>query len=42
MTIQILVVDDTELNLKMVGAILLKDGYEVITARNGFEALEAV
>jgi pilus assembly protein CpaE len=35
-------VDDTELNLKMVGAILVKDGYEVITARNGFEALEVI
>jgi pilus assembly protein CpaE len=42
MTIRILVVDDTDLNLKMVSAILLKDGYEVITARNGFEALEAI
>ena len=42
MSIRILVVDDTELNLKMVSAILLKDGYEVITARNGSEALEAI
>jgi pilus assembly protein CpaE len=42
MSIRILVVDDTELNLKMVSAILLKDGYEVITARNGFEALEVI
>ena len=42
MSIRILVVDDTELNLKMVSAILVKDGYEVITARNGFEALEAI
>ena len=42
MTTRILVVDDTELNLKMVGAILQKDGYEVITARNGFEALEVI
>jgi pilus assembly protein CpaE len=42
MSIRILVVDDTELNLKMVSAILVKDGYEVITARNGFEALEVI
>jgi pilus assembly protein CpaE len=42
MAIRILVVDDTELNLKMVGAILAKDGYEVLTARNGFEALEVI
>jgi len=42
MSIRIMVVDDTELNLKMVSAILLKDGYEVITARNGSEALEAI
>ena len=42
MSIQILVVDDTEFNLKMVSAILGKDGYEVITARNGLEALEVI
>ena len=42
MSIRILVVDDAELNLKMVSAILMKDGYQVITARNGLEALEAV
>lgn len=42
MPVKILVVDDTELNLKMVGAILGKDGYEVVTARNGLEALEVV
>ena len=42
MSAKILVVDDTELNLKMVGAILLKDGYEVITARSGNEALELI
>jgi len=42
MPARILVVDDTELNLKMVSAILVKDGYEVITARNGFEALEVI
>ncbi len=42
MSARILVVDDTELNLKMVGAILWKDGYEVITARNGNEALELI
>ncbi|MBI5946352.1 MAG: response regulator [Chloroflexi bacterium] len=42
MSNRILVVDDTELNLKMVSAILVKDGYEVVTARNGFEALEVI
>ncbi len=42
MSTRILVVDDTELNLKMVGSILQKDGYEVITARNGVEALEVI
>ncbi len=42
MSARILVVDDTELNLKMVGSILQKDGYEVITARNGVEALEVI
>jgi pilus assembly protein CpaE len=42
MPIRILVVDDAELNLKMVTAFLSKDGYEVVTARNGFEALEVI
>jgi pilus assembly protein CpaE len=42
MSTRILVVDDTELNLKMVGAILVKDGYEVITAQNGVEALDVI
>ena len=42
MSIRILVVDDTELNLKMVSAILLKDGYEVVTAQNGLEALKVI
>ncbi|MBI5353071.1 MAG: response regulator [Chloroflexi bacterium] len=42
MSIRIMVVDDTELNLKMVSAILIKDGYDVVTARNGVEALEVI
>ena len=42
MSIRILVVDDTELNLKMVSAILVKDGYEVVTAKNGLEALKVI
>ncbi len=42
MSIRILVVDDTELNLKMVSAILVRDGYEIITARNGDEALKVI
>ena len=40
MSARILIVDDTEMILKMVRAILVKDGYEVVTARNGMEALE--
>jgi pilus assembly protein CpaE len=42
MPARILIVDDVELNLKMVGAILQKDGYEVITARSGVDALEVI
>jgi len=42
MPTRILVVGDTDLILKMVGAILLKDGYEVVIARNGHEALEVI
>jgi pilus assembly protein CpaE len=42
MPVRILIVDDTEMILKMVKAILVKDGYEVVTARNGLEALEVI
>jgi pilus assembly protein CpaE len=37
---RILVVDDSMMNLKVVSASLAPDGYELITAQNGREALE--
>ncbi len=37
---RVLVVDDDPMNVKLVTAILKKDGYESITAGNGAEALE--
>lgn len=37
---RILIVDDVELNLKMVSTILAKEGYEVVNAQSGGEALE--
>ena len=40
MTGKILVVDDEELVLKTVQRLLRKEGYEVITARNGREAIQ--
>ena len=39
---KILVVDDDELNVKLLSALLLPKGYEVITAFNGKEAIEKV
>src|SRR5207253_1212385 len=39
---RILVVDDTELNIKLLEAILVQEGYEVVTARSGHEALDKV
>ncbi len=38
----ILVVDDSEQNVQLLDAYLTSDGYEVISALNGYEALEHV
>jgi pilus assembly protein CpaE len=40
MTASILIVDDSEMMLKLVSAALKADGYELFTAQNGKEALE--
>lgn len=42
MTQKILVVDDTPMNLKMVSAIMNKEGYQTFTAPNAEQALRAV
>jgi pilus assembly protein CpaE len=42
MTTKILVVDDNEMNLRMVSAILKRAGYQVFTASNGKETLENI
>ncbi|KAF0108236.1 MAG: histidine kinase [Anaerolineaceae bacterium] len=42
MSHRILVVDDNALNLDLVGKILGLEGYEVITAESGDEALQKV
>jgi DNA-binding response OmpR family regulator len=42
MTIKILVVDDEPLYLRLLKVNLESEGYEIITARNGEEALEQV
>jgi len=42
MPIKILVVDDNEMNLKMVSVVMAKDGYEVTTALNAAEALKSL
>jgi len=39
---KILVVDDEETNVKLMEAILLPRGYEIVKAYNGEEALEKV
>jgi len=39
---KILVVDDEPINLKLLEAILLLEGYEVVTALNGEEALKII
>ncbi|MFZ5910507.1 MAG: AAA family ATPase [Chloroflexota bacterium] len=42
MPARILVVDDNEMNLKMVSAILSKEGYEIVTALDAAKALQAL
>jgi pilus assembly protein CpaE len=42
MSTRILIVDDDELNLKLVASSLEKEGYELALARNGEEALELI
>jgi pilus assembly protein CpaE len=42
MPVKILVVDDNEMNLKMVSAILSKEGYEIVTALDAAKALQAL
>ncbi|MBI5842061.1 MAG: response regulator [Chloroflexi bacterium] len=42
MPTRILVVDDNEMNLKLVSATLQTEGYQVTTARDGREALESI
>jgi pilus assembly protein CpaE len=42
MTISILLVDDSEIMLKLVSKALKADGYELFTASNGKEALELI
>ncbi|MCL4256612.1 MAG: response regulator, partial [Anaerolineae bacterium] len=36
----ILVVDDTEINLNLIESLLSYSGYTILTARDGYEALE--
>jgi CheY-like chemotaxis protein len=40
--IRILVVDDNEMNLTLVSKILEMDRYEIITAKNGLQAIQSV
>ncbi len=42
MAVMILVVDDSEMNLKLVSIVLQKEGYSVVTALNGDQALRLV
>ena len=39
---QILIVDDTPVNLKLTRILLVNEGYKVLTASSGEEALELV
>ncbi len=38
----ILIVDDTQQNIQVLGSILMKENYQISVARNGLEALSAV
>ena len=42
MPVKIFVVDDNEMNLKLVSAVLKKEGYDVFTATNAEEALRTI
>ncbi len=42
MAVKIFVVDDNEMNLKLVSAVLKKEGYEVFTAQNAQETLNTI
>jgi len=42
MSARILAVDDTPQNLRLLEALLSRDGYEVVTAASGDEALRAI
>ena len=42
MTYRVLVVDDNEVNLRLVSKILELEGYQVLVAHNGAEAIEKV
>ena len=42
MSYRILVVDDNEINLDLIGRILQLEGYEVVTAESGAEALQKI
>jgi CheY-like chemotaxis protein len=42
MTYRILVVDDNDINLSLVSKILELEGYQVLAARNGMEAIQSV
>ncbi len=39
---KILIVDDTELMVKLIGNILIAAGYDVVSAVNGLEGLQKV
>ncbi len=39
---KILIVDDEETNIKLLSAVLIPEGYKILAAKNGIEALEIV
>lgn len=40
--VKILVIDDSSFQRKIISSILKKDGYEVVTAENGKDAIESI
>jgi len=42
MSYSVLVVDDNDTNLELIGKILELEGYQVVLARNGREAIQSV